>query len=332
MTYLCSCWIIHLLQEVRPGEITWYNSTSFIWQWRLNFWNEILFQLFYSVLFFLSAYTILVISMHSLQTCVLGSLLPYLSNRLLYTVLHSLIALHPSPLPCTLYTVLYLLTLSCSPSTLLYSLTLSCMALHCPAFPYIALHPLHYPVLSYTVLHSLTLSCTPLHCPVPFTLVCISLHCPVSPYTILYSLHCLVLLHTVLNSLIPPCTHYTVLHPFTLLHFLVTSTQSPFLFPCHIRYCVPLSSIVLLFNSLLPSALRLYAPLTFILKYTHACIHCKLRPTYENELCFLSICIWSNTLNITVPKSTYFMRFSYSNLFLELNKFSLCVCKWNVHY
>lgn len=280
----------------------------------------------FTVCFFCQlAYTILVISVHSLRTCVLGSLLPYLSTRLLYTVLHPLIALHPSPLPCTLYTVLYRLTLSCSPSTLLYSLTLSCMSLHCPAFPY-------------TVLPSLTLSCTPLHCPAPFTLFCISSHCPVpltlscTPYTILYSLHCLVLLHIVLNFLIPPCTHYTVLHPFTLLHFLVASTQSPFLFPCYICYCVPLFSIVLLFNPLLPSALLLYTPLTFILKYTHACIHCKLRPTYENELCFLSFCIWSNTLNIMVPKYTYFMIFSYSNFFLELNKFSLCVCKWNVHY
>lgn len=162
--------------------------------------------------FFLSAYTILVISMHSLRTCVLGSLLPYLSNRLLYTVLHSLIALHPSPLPCTLYTVLYLLTLSCSPSTVLYSLTLSCMALHCPAFPYTALHPLHCPVLSYTVLHSLTLSCTSLHCPAPFTLVCISLHCPVSPYTLLYPLHYPVLLTL---SCTPHCPEfpYTALYP-----------------------------------------------------------------------------------------------------------------------
>lgn len=286
----------------------------------------------FTVCFFLSAYTILVISMHSLRTCVLGSLLPYLSTRLLYTVVHSLIALHPSPLPCTLYTVLYLLTLSCSASTLLYSLnivlhgsTLSCIPLHCPVLFTLSCTPLHCPVLPYTVLHPLHCSASPHTVLYPLTLSC-------TPYTLLYSLHCLVLLHSVLNSLIPPCTHYTVLHPFTLLHFLVASSQSPFLFPCHIRYCVPLSSIELLFNSLLPSALRLYAPLTFILKYTHACIHCKLRPTYENELCFLSFCIWSNTLNITVPKSTYFMRFSYSNLFLELNKFSLCVCKWNVHY
>lgn len=188
--------------------------------------------------------------------------------------------------------------------------------LHCPVPPYTVLLPLYSPVLTYIVLHGSTLSCIPLHCPVLFTLSCTPLHCPVlpytvlhplhwsaspytvlypltlscTPYTILYSLHCLVL-HTVLNSLIPPYTHYTVLYPFTLLHFLVASSQSPFLFPCHIRYCVPLSSIELLFNSLLPSALRLYAPLTFILKYTHACIHCKLRPTYENELCFLSFCI-----------------------------------------
>lgn len=146
------------------------------------------------------AYTILVISVHSLRTCVLGSLLPYLSTRLLYTVLHPLIALHPSPLPCTLYTVLYLLTLSCSPSTLLYSLTLSFMALHCPAFPY-------------TVLHSLTLSCTPLHCPAPFTLFCISSHCPVSPYTLLYPLHYPVLLTLSCTPSHCPEFPYTALHP-----------------------------------------------------------------------------------------------------------------------
>lgn len=126
---------------------------------------------------------------------------------------------------------------------------LSCIHLHCLAWLYTVMHPLTLSCTLYTVLYSLTLSCT--------------------FYTVLYSfilswipLHC-------------PARHYTVLHSITLLHSIVASTQPSFQFPCHIRYCVPLSSLVLLFNPLLPSVLLLYAPLTFILKYTQPCIHCK---------------------------------------------------------
>lgn len=175
------------------------------------------------------AYTILVISMHSLWKGVLRSLLLHSSTHLLYTVLCPLIALHPFPLPCTLYTVLYLLRGSYSPSTLLYSLTLSCMALHCPA-PF---------TLSCISSHLLTLSCTPSHC-------------PVLPYTALYSLHCLILLPTVLNSLTLSCTPlhcsvplYTPALPCSLYSAIIPISMS------HTLLC-PLPSIVLL---LIPLAL-----------------------------------------------------------------------------
>lgn len=174
-----------------------------------------------------------------------------------------LIALHPFPLSVPF--------------------TLSCTSLHCPTPPLLSFTHLHCLAWLYTVLHPFTLSCTLYTVLHLFTLSC-------TPS------HCLVLLHTVLDSLTLSCTPlycsaplYTPALPCSLYSALIPISMS------HTLLC-PHSSVVLLFNPLLPSVLLLYAQLTFILKYTHPCIHCKLRSTYDNELCFFVFLHLNQTL------------------------------------